>query len=363
MKSLVSHIGQHSLAVCVVLLLTLAANAQTTRFAHEGKQPDSNPAASSTAAVSNHDRVVKTLNRLSDLARTRVSSENTSPSALFADWTPTGSDIVYTAGNVGIGTSSPTTILDVVRNQNANTFIRIANNNTGLTGKAYFIADNGTHVVRVQQNGTGFGGFGSTLPGEGVLYSTSPAFTIMSDNVDGILKFATGGADERMRIDASGNVGISTMLPSSTLHVAGTIALDTLGTAGSTALCRNNSNRIASCSSSLRYKTNIAPFSFGLNIVRQLRPIRFEWKQGGAQDLGFGAEDVAAIEPLLVSHNEQGQIEGVKYDRISAVLVNAIKEQQTQIEAQQQQLKRQQALIEGLKQMICTQNPDAAICK
>ena len=127
----------------------------------------------------------------------------------------------------------------------------------------------------------------------------------------------------------------------------------------------------------MRYKTNIAPFSFGLSLVRQLNPIRFEWKTGGTKDLGFSAEDVAAIEPLLVTYNSNGEVEGVKYDRMSAVLVNALKEQQTQIEAQQTQLRQQhtelesqrlqlnqqRVLIDGLRQMACKQNPGAEICQ
>ena len=44
------------------------------------------------------------------------------------------------------------------------------------------------------------------------------------------------------------------------------------------------------------------------------------------------AEEVAAVEPLLVTHNTRGEVEGVKYDRINVVLVNAIKEQQAQID-------------------------------
>jgi hypothetical protein len=48
-------------------------------------------------------------------------------------------------------------------------------------------------------------------------------------------------------------------------------------------------------------------------------------------DLGFVAEEVDQVTPLLTTRNADGQIEGVKYDRISAVLVNAINEQQDQI--------------------------------
>jgi len=143
---------------------------------------------------------------------------------------------------------------------------------------------------------------------------------------------------------------------SETTSIPGTLAVATLGAAGSTALCRNASNQLATCSSSLRYKTNLAPYTRGLDILGHFRPISFTWRDGGMRDLGFGAEDVAKIEPLLVTYNQQGQVEGVKYDRITAILVNAVKEQQTQIEKQQQQ-------IDSLKRLICADHPGAEGCK
>jgi hypothetical protein len=85
------------------------------------------------------------------------------------------------------------------------------------------------------------------------------------------------------------------------------------------------------CSSSLRYKTDLHPFTGGLDVVNRLHPITFKWKANQTLDLGFGAEDVAAVEPLLVTRNEKGEVEGVKYDRLSAVFINAFKEQQAQI--------------------------------
>ena len=42
-----------------------------------------------------------------------------------------------------------------------------------------------------------------------------------------------------------------------TLAGTGQLTLNTLGSAGSTTLCRNASNQIASCSSSARYKNDI----------------------------------------------------------------------------------------------------------
>ncbi len=132
---------------------------------------------------------------------------------------------------------------------------------------------------------------------------------------------------------------------------------------GNTPLCRNDFDEVAFCSSSLRYKTRIAPFNPGVNLVNRLRPITFDWKAGGSRDLGLGAEEVAAVEPLLVTYNKAGQVEGVKYDRIGVVLLNAVKEQQAQLEQQQDQIKRQQVLIDDLRRLICQSSSQADICK
>jgi len=109
------------------------------------------------------------------------------------------------------------------------------------------------------------------------------------------------------------------------------VLISTLGAAGAVSLCRNFLNEIATCASSLRYKKEVTRFAGGLDIVNRLQPIAFTWKDHPERDLGFGAEEVARVEPLLVTYNSRGEAEGVKYDRLSAVLVNAIKEQQNQI--------------------------------
>jgi hypothetical protein len=119
--------------------------------------------------------------------------------------------------------------------------------------------------------------------------------------------------------------------------VPGHLAFVTLGSAGSIQLCRNVLNQISTCASSLRYKKELRPFTRGLELLNSLNPISFKWKADNSTDLGFGAEDVAAVEPLLVTRNANGEVEGVKYDRITAVLVNAVKEQQLQIDRQQKQ--------------------------
>ena len=155
----------------------------------------------------------------------------------------------------------------------------------------------------------------------------------------GVIGRANGGGNGSIGVWGQSTIGCG-VYGSSTSGLAvfaeGRLGVSVLGTAGSTPLCRNNNNEVSNClSSSLRYKTNIATFGFGLSIVNRLNPISFDWKEAGMKDIGFGAEDVAKIDPLFVTYNTKGEVEGVKYDRLSVVFVNALKEQQTQIEAQQ----------------------------
>jgi hypothetical protein len=140
------------------------------------------------------------------------------------------------------------------------------------------------------------------------------------------------------------------------VRVPGNLVIPTLGSAGSLDLCRNASNQISTCSSSLRYKNEITDFTRGLDVVRRLRPISFRWNNSDIADVGFGAEEVNVIEPFLTTRNDKGEIEGVRYAQITTVLVNAVNEQQRTIERQQQQ-------IDELKKIVCLSHPQAEICK
>ena len=202
-------------------------------------------------------------------------------------------------------------------------------------------------------NNSFIGAFSGPTNTTGIANTLIGAFANVSSND---LFFATA-------IGSEATVSTSNTIALGRANGADKVRIFGLGSAGSIHLCRNASNEISTCSSSLRYKTNILPFSLGLNLVQRLRPITFAWKADGARDLGFGAEEVAAINPLLVTYNANGEVEGVKYDRISALLVNAIKEQQAQIEAQQKELKQQQMLINNLSNLICQLKPNASICQ
>lgn len=138
------------------------------------------------------------------------------------------------------------------------------------------------------------------------------------------------------------------------LRVAGTLRVDTLGPGGSQSVCRNAANQIASCSSSARYKQAVADLdgALGLQAAQALRPVSFEWRGSGEADLGFIAEEVAQLDPRLVVRNESGEVEGVKYDRLSAVLALAVQQLATARGADAARIARMQARIESLADRV-----------
>jgi hypothetical protein len=123
--------------------------------------------------------------------------------------------IITTSGNVGIGTSSPSQVLDILTNSNEELGMGLSNSNTGGNSRINF-------NMYVGHNTSGNAGQ--------IYASTSdPTFTIRtySANTSGI-SLLTGGAapikfniqnTERMRINTSGNVGIGTTSPSYTLDI------------------------------------------------------------------------------------------------------------------------------------------------
>ena len=153
--------------------------------------------------------------------------------------------------------------------------------------------------------------------------------------------------------------------------VSGNLKVATFPTGGTSQLCANvNTNIVSLCSSSIRFKENVGNFNPGVDLIKRLRPVAFSWKEGGMRDVGFIAEEVAEVEPLLASRDSNGEVQGVKYDRISTALVNAVNEQQEQIESlkaqvtdQQNHLQKQREQIEALKQIVCVDKAAAALCK
>ncbi len=81
-------------------------------------------------------------------------------------------------------------------------------------------------------------------------------------------------------------------------------------------------------------KTNISNIENILPAVLQLQGVSFDWKKDKNEKNHYGliAEDVEKILPNLVSHDEEGKAQGIQYSKMTAVLLEAIKEQQIQID-------------------------------
>lgn len=105
-----------------------------------------------------------------------------------------------------------------------------------------------------------------------------------------------------------------------------------------------------------RYKTNLAPFVGGLEVINRLNPTIFKRREGGRLDVGLNAEEVAVVEPLLVNRDVKGEADNVNDVALSIVFINAFKQQQAQIQ-------RQELQIETLKKMVCAGHPGADVCK
>jgi len=92
--------------------------------------------------------------------------------------------------------------------------------------------------------------------------------------------------------------------------------------------------------SDARLKTDIHAIENALGIVMQLRGVRFNWDIDNYPELslsdddqiGVIAQEVEAVLPELVPQDPEG-FKGVAYGKLTAVLIEAIKEQQEQIDA------------------------------
>jgi hypothetical protein len=84
--------------------------------------------------------------------------------------------------------------------------------------------------------------------------------------------------------------------------------------------------------SSLRYKENVETIKYGLDKVLQMRGVTYDKKDNGVKEIGVIAEEVYEVLPEVVLKNEEGEIDSVSYGRITAVLIEAIKDLKKEIE-------------------------------
>jgi hypothetical protein len=218
---------------------------------------------------------------------------------------PTSSVDIAADGNTGVGTGSPKLSIEVVGELGAP-----ASSGTTPTGIARFSQASGTGVLDF-----GFGG------GAGWVQVTDSGNLSIEYN----LALNPNGA----------NVGIGTLSPTDLLSVNGTASKPGGGT--------------WAVFSDERLKRIRGTFDSGLKAVMRLQPLRYEYKPDNAvgikspgEHIGFSAQAVQQVIPEAVTSSSNGYLM-VNSDPIIWTMLNAIKEQQQEIENLKKEVRRLRA--------------------
>jgi hypothetical protein len=297
-------------------------------------------------------------------------------------------NIYHVGGNVGIGTNAPGTKLDIynsttgadigddyrfrdespISNLQSISFDRSNAGNNLASGNVIGVLDfnakaGGSFVssTRIQ----------STYRGNG------------TNNLSDMIFNVSGNSNEAMRITEALKVGIGTASPSGKLTVSGNgggvtpiLSLTNTNVAGNptlniypgytstvTSIAEGNQFAVvfdqdpgqgtaganqslydfhgqvryqtASALSDRRLKENIYDMKqYGLKEILKMQPRNYTMKASKTKDIGFIAQELKQIVPELVMGQEtENSLLSVDYSKVCLVLINAIKEQQAQIEA------------------------------
>ena len=200
-------------------------------------------------------------------------------------------------GNVGIGNSDPEYLLDISNR------IRLRGGGTGATSPGIWLNN---------VSNTGQVGF----------------IGVFNDEYFGM--YGSGGASWNLLMNkTNGFIGIGNQNPSQKLHVSGNICY---------------TGTIAACSD-MRFKKNFSPLTDALASVLNLQGIFYNWDAqkfpdrdfGDERQIGFLAQEIEKYFPEIVQTDKEGY-KAVDYGRLTPVLVEAIKEQQMQMEEKQKQM-------------------------
>ena len=167
-------------------------------------------------------------------------------------------------------------------------------------------------------------GCGTTNPNNATTANIDNSFVIGRYNVWNISDchlfavgdgFTDGTRTNALNVSSNGRTGLGCTSPQT--------RLDVNGTTRTTSLVETSARR---------YKENIVSLQDQLENIKKLEPVEFEWKKTKKKDIGLIAEDVEKVYPQLVEHDDNGDLMGVKYSKITSLLIKAVQEQQEQID-------------------------------
>jgi hypothetical protein len=109
----------------------------------------------------------------------------------------------------------------------------------------------------------------------------------------------------------------------------------------------NSDGKLGTTLSSARYKQDIQTMGTRSQGLLQLRPVTFRYKQDaqGERQYGLIAEEVAKVYPELVTRGADGEIEAVRYQELTPMLLNEQQRQQRQLSVLKAENERLRAMV------------------
>jgi hypothetical protein len=125
-------------------------------------------------------------------------------------------------------------------------------------------------------------------------------------------------------------------------------------TVGYSAVYIDSTGNMGGNTSSRRFKTNIGPASYNLDALLALPAYSYQrttdvLEQGAAAPWfdGMMAEDVAPVMPLHVWYDENGQVEGIRFEELVTPLIQAVARERAQRLAMQTYYESRLAVLEA----------------
>lgn len=120
-------------------------------------------------------------------------------------------------GNVGIGSAAPNTLLEVAKNQDATTAINLKNQSTGTAASSQILLQSDITGFAASTYGSNFTSTRQWDRPNGVSLVTNnnvatTGMALAARSASGMISFHTGGDQERVRIDSSGQLMIGNTL-------------------------------------------------------------------------------------------------------------------------------------------------------
>ena len=247
-------------------------------------------------------------------------------------------------GNVGISTTSPSAKLEVIHGNvsqgNGVSFGRTASQSWDFWG------DSGANVLYSKGNFAIIG----TSDSQDLSFRTNNTDRMRITNTGTLLVSTTtasglsngtsnfghsfGGGQQVNATNNDTNLILNMSNGSSNPHV------QFRSNGGNTGSISTNGSAVAyNTGSDYRLKENVIPLKDGLNRVNKLKPVQFDWKKSQETDEGFIAHEAQEIVPYVVQGEKDGEeIQTMDYAKLTPLLVKAIQEQQTQIDALQSEI-------------------------